>query len=305
VFSGLLIATSRHHPTGGSVPHCDNSRLEAAIAKHQVQGDAGSLAEIIKLAEPRMLTLIRFSGTSKYSSESELLSDVHHKLICAIPRFDPSRGSAFSFLSCLIQNTLHTSVTRVRRNAARLVELDETIANNLVTNGEIRTKDVLEDLTYRIRAGVRSTITDSIEQNVQRWYVESFLDGAFAPRRHQCCDAAMGVFGVGHERSRELYDLSMLECRRILYDDLSPRRPTIAAGQLIGTRAGWMARYAHLLDAVEFTKFFSLTKDLGPFVIMLVAPTSRSRRQDRNPEIVRENLVWILNGHPSAVPLSQ
>jgi len=28
-----------------------------------------------------------------------------------------------------------------------------------------------------------------------------------------------------------------------------------------------------------------------------------SRRLDRNPTIRRENLTWILNGHPNAVPL--
>jgi hypothetical protein len=64
-----------------------------------------------------------------------------------------------------------------------------------------------------------------------------------------------------------------------------------------------MARYAPLLTAEEFTKFVTLTRNLGPFVLMLIDPESRSRRQDRNPAIGRKNLKWVLNGHPDAVPL--
>jgi hypothetical protein len=44
-----------------------------------------------------------------------------------------------------------------------------------------------------------------------------------------------------------------------------------------------MPRYAHLLDAGEFTKFAVLTRDLSPFVVVLIDPEARSRRLDRNP----------------------
>ena len=64
----------------------------------------------------------------------------------------------------------------------------------------------------------------------------------------------MNVFSLSHGWSRELYDLTMLEVRRVLYDDL-PQRPQIPPGRLIGTRGAWMTRF----DAVEFTKFVTLT----------------------------------------------
>jgi hypothetical protein len=99
-----------------------------------------------------------------------------------------------------------------------------------------------------------------------------------------------------------LYDLTVLEVRRVLYDDLPPKQP-IAAGRLVGTRGAWTTRYAHLMDAVEFTKFVALTKGLSPFILVLIDPESRSRRQDRNPAIRRENLLWVINGHPDAVKL--
>jgi hypothetical protein len=135
-----------------------------------------------------------------------------------------------------------------------------------------------------------------------RWYADSFLNGAFELQRHKCADAAITVYGLRHNRSRELYDLCLLECRRAMYDILPPR-PTIAPVQLHGTRAHWMGRYAHLLDPAEFTKFVTLTKGLNPFVVVLIAPQSRGRRLDRNPQVGRTNLLWVLYGHPDAVPL--
>ena len=68
--------------------------------------------------------------------------------------------------------------------------------------------------------------------------------------------------------------------------------------------AGSLAN-APLLDAVEFTKFVTLMRNLGPFVIPLTDPESRSRRQDRNPPITRESLLRVIYGHPDAVPLFQ
>jgi hypothetical protein len=64
-----------------------------------------------------------------------------------------------------------------------------------------------------------------------------------------------------------------------------------------------MRHYAHLLNADEFTKFVILVRDLSPFVIVLIDPESRSRRQDRNPAIGRQDLLWVIDGHPGAVPL--
>jgi hypothetical protein len=63
-----------------------------------------------------------------------------------------------------------------------------------------------------------------------------------------------------------------------------------------------MIRYRPLLNDSEFTKFVILVRDLGPFVVMLIDPESRSRRRDRHPAIGRQ-IEWVLNDHPEAVPL--
>jgi hypothetical protein len=103
------------------------------------------------------LTLIRFHKTTRYGSEDELLSDINFKLLRAVGKLDPAKGSAFTFLSSLIQNTLHATVSRARVVARRHVEFDETAANNLSTNGKNRSRDPVDDLAHRIRSGVKTT----------------------------------------------------------------------------------------------------------------------------------------------------
>ena len=297
--------TSKHHPDGNGSCHFDNARLESLIAAYQAGTNPTALAEIVTLSQNRARALLYFNGTTRYCTEAELLSDINYKLLKAVRKFDPSRGTAFSFVSRVVTNVLATSVTNARKRADRYVELDETLASGLPANGESAAtsgRDALDDLLHRIRAGVRSTLNDPGELDTQRWFVNSFCEDGFESRRHQCANAAQVVHGVSHSRSRELYDLTMLECRRELYDNLPPR-PPIAVGQLLKTRAAWMARYAPLMNEVEFSKFFTLMHDLSPFCVLLVDPENRSRRQDRCAQVSRRNIEFILSGHPDAVPL--
>jgi len=103
-------------------------------------------------------------------------------------------------------------------------------------------RSAIDDITHRIKSDARTTLTDPVELSAQRWFIESFTADGFESPRHECANAAMAVHSLGHARSRELYDLTMLEVRRVLYDDLKGRQP-IPAGRLLGTRFAWMARY--------------------------------------------------------------
>jgi hypothetical protein len=295
---------TKHHPNGEGSNHLDNGRLEEVIGRYQARGDAASLDEIIRLTQARALTLIRFNSAFRYSTEAELLSDVHFKLVKAVGKFDPTRGSAFSFVSRVVMNALCTSVTNSRRSADRYVELNEAIASDLPANGDARARDNVDDVLDRIRRGVRSTLNDPGELDTQRWYVNSFCEEGFESRRHECANAAMVVYNLSHSRSRELYDLTMLEVRRVLYNDLNPQAPIIA-GRLLGTRCAWMARYKPLLTESEFTKFVILMRNLAPYLLLIIDSQNgtRSRRGDRNPAIGRKNLMWVINGHPDALQL--
>ena len=111
----------------------------------------------------------------------------------------------------MISTTLCTSVSRTRATANRFVELDEGVTNNLLTNGETQARDAIDKLVHRIRAGAKTTLSDPVELSMQRWYIESFTQDGFESRRHECANAAMAVYGLSHFRSRELYELTMLE----------------------------------------------------------------------------------------------
>ena len=106
-----------------------------------------------------------------------------------------------------------------------------------------------------------------------------------------------------HERSRELYDLTMLEVRRILYDDVASKRSPVIPGQLHGTKLAWLTRYAPLMSPAEFTRFVVLMRDLAPYLLLIVdRDNHNSHRHDRKT-VGRKNVELILNGDPDAVPL--
>jgi Sigma-70 region 2 len=205
------MSTSKHNPNGGATPHCDNGRIESLIAEYQATRNVETLAAIVALTRDRALTLIRFHRTTRYRSEDELLSDVNFRLIRAVDKFDPTRGHAFSFISQVVTNSLRTSVTTARKRPKQYVRLDKTVAGKLRTNGETESRYVVDDVVYRIKGAAKTTLTDETELSAQRWYIESFCADGFEHRRHECADAAMTVYGLSHDRSRELYDLTMLE----------------------------------------------------------------------------------------------
>jgi hypothetical protein len=110
---------SKHHPNGTN-PHFDNVRLESLISAYQAGTDPAALAEIVTLTQARALTLIRFRKTARYSTEGELLSDVNFKLLRAFDKFDPAKGTAFTFVSQVVTNVLCTSVTNPRKNIGEI-----------------------------------------------------------------------------------------------------------------------------------------------------------------------------------------
>lgn len=287
---------SKHNP-GGTTLHCDNGRIESLIAEYQTTGNVRTLAAIVNLTQRRALTLIRFYKTTRYQREDELLSDVNFKLLKAVGSFNRERGHAFSFVSQVVTNALRTSVTNARKRTKQYVKLDKAAANKLHTNGESQSRDAIDDLAHRIKAGAKTTIANPTEQDVQRWFVTSFCQDGFSQYRHECADAAMAVYNLTHERSRELYDLTMLEVRRVLYDDIKRRAPIIA-GRFIGTRLAWMARYARLLSQDEFTKFVVLVKGLSPFVLLLIDPANC--RDDRTA--ARQSGAETLNTSFPGIP---
>src|SRR5215469_569045 len=184
-----MFTTSKHHPDGGATSHFDNERVTELIGRYQVLGDQEALAEVITSTQKRALALIRFNHTARYQSEDELLSDINFKLLRVVDRYNPEKGSAFTFLSQVISTTLCTSVTTARKHADRYTELDADLIGSLPAKQCDRSAS--DDLTHRIRAKVKTTVTCEYELRTQRWYVDSFCDERFDSPRHTCANSAM------------------------------------------------------------------------------------------------------------------
>src|SRR6516162_30759 len=87
---------------------------------------------LLKLtATADVLVVWKLDRLTRSLSENELLIDVNFKLMRSIGRFDPTKGSAFSFVSAVITSTLQTSVTNTRKNWLRHFELSDEVANTL------------------------------------------------------------------------------------------------------------------------------------------------------------------------------
>ena len=281
--------------------HLDNGAIEEAIGKYKHTGSTAALSTVLTLARERIQTLIRFNATARYVSEPELVADVNYKIIRSIHKFDSARGSGFTFVSMLALNVLRSNVTAARKLAARTVPLDETVINSLPENTRSRDGERLEDVADKVRREAKSALCLEEERATQRWYIQSFCVEGFEARRHSCANAAVRAFGLDHGRAREVFDLSMLEVRRVLFDDLKRHKPVIS--RLRGTHCFWMTKLRPLLSDIEFAKFYWLMRGLSPGTIFLIHPQNRSRRVDRNRPVTRESLLWILDGHPLATRL--
>jgi hypothetical protein len=279
----------------------DPRRVEELITDYQVNENRETLGAIVKECERNILSLIRDRGTFAHEDEDELLSIVNRKLLVSLPQFDRARGSAFSFVSRLTVNMLATTVTHRRKLASRYPPLDKTL---LLTWPDERaaheSRVAIDDLAHQIR-GIKSVQEGQAEREAQKWYVESFIDAGFELRRHECADAAMKVYGLTHRRSRQLYDLTLLEIRRALWEET--KHASVSRERLCGTKGLPLARYWNFLSPVEFTKFCCLMRDLAPYLVILVRPANAAGIKAGDWNAVRENLELILNGTPEATPL--
>jgi hypothetical protein len=279
----------------------DSAAVEDLIRVYQTNQKPEMLGEVIRRCEPIVLSLIRSKATMIYENEDELTSIVNTKLLKSLPQYCPIRGTAFAYVSRIALNMLASTVTRAKKLANRYPALDEVISQTVADPAaNIDSQLAVDDLCHQIRA-IKSACELESERQAQRWLVESFIDAEFCLRRHEYADACMKVYRLSHRRSRDLYDLTLLEVRRVLWTEA--RHEPVSPEQLRGARGLPLLRYTNFLTPPEFAKFAVLMKDLAPSLVVLVRPTNEAQIRGRNWSAVRENLVLILEGDPTATPL--
>jgi hypothetical protein len=98
----------------------------------------------------------------------------------------------------------------------------------------------------------------------------------------------MLVYGLSHRRSRQLFDLTLLEVRRAVWPET--RHPCITLGELRGTKQMPLSRFHNFLNESEFSKLVALMRDLAPSLVVLVRPANGPRI--RAGEWVRCEKIW-------------
>jgi hypothetical protein len=279
----------------------DTEEVEALIRDYQSTECPATLGRIISFCEPVALSLIRAKATMRHEDIDELMSIVNGKLLRSLPQYRPERGTAFAFVSKLTVNMLSTVVSHRKKMASRYPALERTFALNLPDADEdFESTVALDDIVHSVRS-IRSPCADPAEREAQCWYVESFVDAGFEMRRCECADAAMKVYGLSHRRSRELYDFTLLEIRRALWQET--KHLPVDRAKLKGTKGVPLLRYINFLTPEEFSKFCILMKDLAPYLVVLVKPANEAGIKRGDWSAIRENLCRILDGIPEATPL--
>jgi hypothetical protein len=268
---------------------------EQLIATFNATGDIAVLNELLKYAEPLIDSILTYRGTYRYEATDELTQKIRLKIWKSLRLYDSAKGTAFSFISKIIASTTASAIAETWTRNDRFVEINETVAGSMPAN--LASDETLQDIVHKVRK-LKTVCTDKAELRAQRWFVESFLSSGFSLRRHEAANCAMKVFDLSHARSRQLYDLTLLEIRRQLINErrLDPVQPA----DLRGTKIAALIRYANYLCAEDFSRLATLMVNLAPALVLLVKPENICPIRRGEMRAILENLRLILFGHPNA-----
>jgi hypothetical protein len=177
--------------------------------------------------------------------------------------YDPERGSLFNFVTKLTENSLVDILRRKVSRAKYVVPLDEESLARFFVNGADH-RHATAEIAYKIMQ-VKTIARDRGEIEAQRWLVRNLFASGFRFYRHEAADAMTVVYNITPDRSRKLYDITVLSVRRILIGERKLR--PVGIGELCGTKAKALIRYRSRLSELEFARLVYLMKNLAPAII--------------------------------------
>jgi hypothetical protein len=221
--------------------------------------------EILDRIDGMVHAIIYERGIHRFEDIDEIMQKLRIKIWRVLPQFDASRGKFFTFVTIVVHNTLGHINTELINRSSRFTSIE--------SNGESSLLDVLpapedycdvrEEVNVNIM-NVRTTCTIYKEIKAQRWLVLSFIESQFTIRRHEAANAMVKVFAISKDRSRELYDQTLLELRRQLLHHA--KIPTMKLSQLLGTRQKPLAPYLKTQGQERFDKLVFLMRGVAPSV---------------------------------------
>jgi DNA-directed RNA polymerase specialized sigma24 family protein len=188
----------------------DSARARAWIEEFNRCGDMEAINELLRHVEPLAKSILEYRCTNRYESVDELLSQIRIKLWRSARLYDRAKGSAFSFVSRIIQSVSYSAVSNAWARSECFCELNEESSSYPCTPDA---GEAVADIETRVRL-IKTPTRAEHELAAQRWLVASLLDCGFRLRRHEAGNAMMEVFGVDYVRSRWLYDMTLVALRR-------------------------------------------------------------------------------------------
>jgi Sigma-70 region 2 len=272
-----------HHPRGA--PHrFDEDRVKSLILSWQADQRPELLNQILVLAQP-VLSGVILSRGSNATDFDETISDLRIRLWKKLPHFDHTKGRIYTYLTLTAHQAVSEIWARRRLYQSRyaMSSIDMLGQHQYATEPGVRQNEKLDEAVWKIHQ-IKTTCVDEHELAAQRWLIDGMVAAEFGLFRHQAADSMSIVFNLSPQRSRMLYDLTLLEVRRSLLDTVEV--PKTTRKDLAGTRGRALAKYCDQLSPPEFSRLAFLMKNLAPIII---------------PKTDRVDL--ILDGFPDAQPL--
>jgi DNA-directed RNA polymerase specialized sigma24 family protein len=244
-------------------PFFDETQVKALVVEYLRTKDGDIFADILNKIDGVIHAIIYERGIHRYEEMDELVQKIHIKIWRVLGKFDPSRGKLYSFITIVTHNTLGHINTELINRSAKLTPLECDGERSLLDTLPAKedSSEMHEDVSVNIKK-ILTTCTLDKEIAAQRWLVRSFIDSHFSIRRHESANSMMKVFSISKERSRELYDQTLLEVRRQLLQYV--KIPIVKVSQLRGTRQKPLASYFKTQGQDRFNKLVFLMGGVAP-----------------------------------------
>jgi hypothetical protein len=248
---------------GAMKPFVESEAL-AVFRRFKESGAVEELDALLRLLIPVAETVICKKLGHIVDDYPELRAYVLRRLSRGLEtRYDPARGSLFNFTSKLTENGLVDLLRRKISRARYLVPLDDEMLARFSVNGEDH-RQAAAEIAYRVML-VKTVARDRGEIEAQRWLVRNLLASGFKFYRHEAADAMTVVYNLSPDRSRRLYDITLLSVRRMLIGERKLR--PVEIGSLLGTKGKALLRYRARLSEEEFARLVWLMRNLAPSLI--------------------------------------
>jgi hypothetical protein len=250
-------------------PLFDEALVAGLILEWQATGEERTFNEILEACESTINWMLwRFGFRTDNADRADTRQKACIKLFKILLLYDPVRGRAFSFINNALQrffiSEFNNAAPRRQKEAQLFVEDIDIERIRVESETEPPDREKLKEIARRIH-GLKTPRRKPAEREIQRWIVRVLLETDFRPRRHEVAETLRKVFRLSPERSRFLYDLTLVSVRRELLAERALAALNLATLTSKGEKA--LLRYRDRLSPPEFARLVFLMRGLSPDLI--------------------------------------